>query len=147
MNDQKPNLPSFGVSMAKFVTAAIGLIFAGIGVTVLVFLWGAPFGEFGSPPIFFRIFGSFIALSFVIIGGAICVGSVLGVQAASDILRRMGEQGQSLDQSTDEGTTVAPAAYTCPHCGATLGAGTEVSPHGDVKCSYCNSWFNIHSSE
>ena len=40
--------------LAKFVGGAVGLIFAGIGITVLVFMWGMSFGEFGSPSLFFR---------------------------------------------------------------------------------------------
>jgi hypothetical protein len=35
--------------------------------------------------------------------------------------------------------------YECDHCGAAIGEGAEVSPHGDIMCSYCNKWFNIHS--
>lgn len=34
--------------------------------------------------------------------------------------------------------------YECEHCGAGLGKNADVSPSGDVKCQYCNKWFNIH---
>ena len=36
--------------------------------------------------------------------------------------------------------------YACTNCGATLQGEAEVSPSGDVKCSYCERWFNIHRS-
>lgn len=34
--------------------------------------------------------------------------------------------------------------YDCDNCGARLGKDAEVSPSGDVKCKYCNKWFNIY---
>jgi DNA-directed RNA polymerase subunit RPC12/RpoP len=36
--------------------------------------------------------------------------------------------------------------YTCKNCGAILGEKADVSPSGDVKCQYCNKWFNIHKN-
>jgi len=33
-----------------------------------VFLWSQPFGQSGSPPLFFRIAGSFIGINFVAVG-------------------------------------------------------------------------------
>ncbi|HVE59795.1 MAG TPA: hypothetical protein VNB22_23485 [Pyrinomonadaceae bacterium] len=36
--------------------------------------------------------------------------------------------------------------YQCKNCGAALGEKADVSPSGDVKCSYCNKWFNIHKN-
>ena len=55
MNDQFPN-PGLGEGPGRFIGAVFGLVFFGIGLTVIGFLWGAPFGEFGSPPLVFRIF-------------------------------------------------------------------------------------------
>ncbi|MFT7620024.1 MAG: DNA-directed RNA polymerase subunit RPC12/RpoP [Planctomycetota bacterium] len=34
--------------------------------------------------------------------------------------------------------------YNCSNCGAGLPPGADVSPSGDVKCTYCNMWFSIH---
>ena len=59
----------------KFLGGVFGLIFAGIGLTVIVFLWGALRDGFGSPPLFFRVFGTFIALAFVAFGGTMAVGA------------------------------------------------------------------------
>jgi hypothetical protein len=125
----------------------------GIGMTVLFFLWSAPFGQFGSPPLFFRVFGSFIALAFVMTG----VGIFVSAGKIGDP-RRM---AQSLHEMTNDLATNLPAAgsaavepteetkpkvgYDCPNCGAALGKQADVSPSGDVKCGYCERWFNIHS--
>ncbi len=61
--------------MMSLLPRLMAIIPFGIGMTVLIFLWSAPFGEFGSPPLFFRVFGSFIALAFVLTGIAIFVGA------------------------------------------------------------------------
>ncbi|HEY7115115.1 MAG TPA: hypothetical protein VH475_00930 [Tepidisphaeraceae bacterium] len=117
----------------RIVTSVMGLAFAGIGVTVLIFLWSAPFGERSSPPLFFRIVGSFIAIMFVLVGG---YGGISGLTGRA---------------TPTPPTTASPPAqaqtvsgYTCPRCGAPLGASADVSPSGDVKCAFCGRWFNIH---
>jgi DNA-directed RNA polymerase subunit RPC12/RpoP len=114
----------------------IGIVPLGIGLTVLGFLWLTPFDEFGSPPLFFRIFGSFVALGFVLFG--------VGIIAAS-----FGLRGMRLPRPGDADVPPAvslpgDAGYQCAHCGATLGEKADVSPHGDVKCAHCGRWFNIH---
>jgi hypothetical protein len=128
-----------GAGPARFLGAVVGFVFAGIGVTVLVFMWGAPFGEFGSPPLFFRIFASFIAIAFVGFGGT------MGVTA----LRGRGSFPVAPDASGPGAGSapgpVAPAGgYKCPNCGAPLGEKADVSPAGDVKCPFCGRWFNTH---
>jgi hypothetical protein len=133
--DPLKNVP--GAGAARFMGAIMGFVFAGIGVTVLVFMWGASFDEFGSPPLFFRIFASFIAIAFVGVGGTI------GVTA----LRRGG--GLPMPPgATSPGTgpvQAGPAGgYKCPNCGAPLGEKADVSPSGDVKCPFCGRWFNVH---
>jgi hypothetical protein len=119
---------------SRIVGGVFGFIFCGIGITVLIFLWSEPFGQFGSPPIFFRIFGSFIALAFVVMGGAVAIACIVG--------------GHSRTGMFDNRAGAAPAlrigGYTCPHCGASLGEKADVSPLGDVKCTFCGSWFNVH---
>jgi hypothetical protein len=131
-------------SISKFVGGAMGLIFAGIGLTTLAFLWGMPFGEFGSPPLFFRIFASFIAVSFVIMGGAAFFGIIKGVTASGTFPASIDENGEPDEAQPADSKLNAPPAYTCPKCGAPLAKGAEVSPHGDVKCGYCSAWFNIY---
>ena len=143
MHERKPVFKPPVDPMGKFIGGAMGLIFAGIGVTVLVFLWGMPFGEFGSPPVFFRIFGSFIALAFVVIGGSMPLAVFVGTSAVNKFMNNTIDQNESLDE---EITGNIQTSYTCQRCGAPLGNDAEVSPHGDVKCAYCSVWFNIHSS-
>ncbi len=128
----------------RFIGGVFGFVFFGIGITVLIFMWAAPFGEFGSPPLFFRVFASFIALAFVAMGGTVCAGAIRGRSplGTSHIAR-----AQSLiDEMADgrEPPSASQAGYRCPHCGAPLSEGSDASPHGDVKCGHCNCWFNIH---
>lgn len=115
-----------------------GVIPLGIGLTTIGFLWGTPFGGFGSPPLFFRVFGSFVALGFVFVGAGILLGN----------LSRAPGQSVGGPRNTDAGPTAENAqgdsAYTCTHCGAPLAEGADVSPHGDVKCPFCKGWFNVH---
>ncbi len=32
---------------------------------------------------------------------------------------------------------------TCDNCGAKCTNAKDISPSGDLKCEYCNSWFNV----
>jgi hypothetical protein len=127
--------------IGKFIGGGVGLIFAGVGLTVLVFLWTS--SGFGAPPLFFRVFGSFIALAFVLIGG----GSFLAAVGGKQIFTPPNDLAAG-DEGSSEPAPSAPAdplKLSCPRCGATVSDGAEVSPHGDVKCSYCQSWFNVHA--
>lgn len=119
---------------ARFVGTVIGCVFAGIGLTVLGFMWSQPFGDFGALPLFFRIFASFIAIPFVLIGGLTAYSSLTG----KGLKKNRSKRTRSAMLSSPQGT------YTCPKCNAPLSDNIDVSPHGDVKCGYCNSWFNIH---
>lgn len=121
--------------MSRIVPMLFGLIFAAIGVTVIVSLWS---DDDGFPPLMFRVVGSLISLVFVVMGGGMAISAMLGTISST---------------SSDSGT--APAArrtlkpgrddgYTCPRCGAPLAADADVSPLGDVRCGHCGGWFNIH---
>lgn len=124
----------------RIVFGTFGFAFAAIGISVLAFLWLTPFNQFGSPPLFFRIFGSFIAICFVAMGATMFIGGIVGKLPMSKVLSRSLTQGQVDDAPTGPTGT----GYSCPKCGAQLGAKVEVSPLGDVKCQYCHQWFNIH---
>lgn len=100
MNDSTGGGPNVG----RFIGGVFGLVFAGIGLTVIIFLWGAPFGEFGSPPVIFRIFGSFIAIAFVAMGGGAAFAAITGKGGgglvSGSVVGRMRElqaQGKTLD--------------------------------------------------
>lgn len=47
-------------------------------------------------------------------------------------------------QAAAKNTALADKGYDCARCGAAIGKNADVSPNGDVKCQYCNKWFNIH---
>jgi len=124
----------------------------GIGVTVLFFLWSSPFDQFGSPPLFFRIFGSFIALGFVLFGVALFVvaGKVSNPREMARSLREVTEEFKAGTSSPNQqagntsGSSGTKVGYDCPNCGAALGSDADVSPSGDAKCQYCDRWFNVH---
>jgi len=119
--------------IARFVPFVFGLI----GVTVIYFLWFGMDGGSGSPPVFFKIFGSLIGSVFCVVGfGA----AILGPQKARIGTRRGRTKARRRAQRTgDDG-------YTCPHCQGGLEARVDVSPSGDVKCAFCDRWFNIHGA-
>ncbi|WP_437229348.1 hypothetical protein SH661x_001394 [Planctomicrobium sp. SH661] len=120
------------------------LIPLGIGVTVLGFLWLTPFDQFGSPPLFFRVFASFIAFGFILFGAAAMTNAFYG----PDFMAQMREQMHRADLSKrfqEPRSTASPQGYICSQCGAPLGKNPDVSPLGDVKCTHCGKWFNIHT--
>jgi DNA-directed RNA polymerase subunit RPC12/RpoP len=133
--------PQRGAAPARFVAVVFGFIFAGIGVTVLVSLWSRPFGAFGSPPLIFRVLGSFIALGFIAVGGAVGLSTLLAGRAGSSISNASGSAVERQNRG-ERGASSKPG-YACPRCGAPLADEADVSPHGDVKCTYCNAWFNV----
>lgn len=120
----------------------MGIVPLGIGLTVLGFLWLSPFGEFHSPPLFFRVFGSFIALGFVLMGSGLLFNLM---PTPADQVARM---ARSLDLQNRKNAPHSPnapgTAFSCSNCGAALGDDADVSPNGDVKCLHCRTWFNIH---
>jgi hypothetical protein len=144
MNRDPANLNA-QLAGSRIVFGVFGFAFAGIGLTVLGFLWLTPFNQFGSPPLFFRIFGSFVALCFVAMGGTTFVGAILGNR-----LQRPVADFDKFNETKTDGPPNAPAAplsplnYCCSNCGAKLAKQSDVSPLGDVKCSFCHQWFNIH---
>jgi hypothetical protein len=134
--DPLRNIP--GAGPARFVGAVVGFVFAGIGLTVLVFMWATPSDSFDAPPLFFRIFASFIAIAFVGVGGTIGVTSLRRGRGLS-------APAGAIPNAAATATAVGAAAgYKCPHCGAPLGERADVSPSGDVKCTFCGRWFNVH---
>jgi hypothetical protein len=108
-------------------------MFGFIGLTLLIALWTG-MGDFGSPPLFFKVFASFIALAFMIMG--------FGVPLAALSHRTSDDSGTNLT-SVANPDAQPPVGYKCPHCGAGIEK-QEVSPSGDVKCGYCQKWYNIH---
>ena len=132
-----------------WIPRLIGIVPFGIGVTVLCFLWGTPSGQFGSPPLFFRVFGSFIALAFVMFGLAFFFAQSIAARPKGLLKKRRQLAGELQQRRSGQKPSVGSppsGGYDCPQCGAALGDAAEVSPSGDVKCQYCRKWFNIHTS-
>jgi len=136
-SDKPVGIPLVG----KMVGAVVGLVFAGIGITVIAFLWGTPRNDFFAPPLLFRVFGTFIALAFVAVGCAVFYGAV---SAAGPLARSVADNMEETPDREEPEAEAAADTYTCPHCGAPVADGSDVSPHGDAKCHYCSGWFNVH---
>jgi hypothetical protein len=132
----------------------IGIVPLGIGLTVLTFAWSNEFdGGFGNIPIFFRIFTSFIALAFILTGGAIVFAGTKGGQSALvnqalDLQKQLQEgmraRGMTPPAEQKPAPQMTSEGYVCPSCNAPIGTNADVSPHGDVKCTHCGRWFNVH---
>ncbi len=144
MNDSTGGGPNVG----RFVGGVFGFVFAGIGLTVIIFVWSQPSGF---PPLIFRIFGSFIAIAFVAIGGGTAFAAIKGKGPGGLVwgsvvgrMRELQAQMKSLDAQTGRKDDPSTVGYDCPNCGAALSAADDVSPHGDAKCAHCDRWFNIH---
>lgn len=139
--------------MPKLFAFLFSLVPLGVGLSVLGLVWSEPFVGFGSIPIFIRLFASCVAAPFVLIGLAGIYGAFTGSgpfeQAAGKfrtLEQRLREQGQNVPGVASAAPlATSKANYTCPNCSATLGDRSDVSPHGDAKCTHCNRWFNIHS--
>lgn len=127
--------------VSRVIPMLFGLIFAAIGVTVIVSLWSRD-GDF--PPLVFRMVGSLISLAFVVMGGGLAISAMVGKVSQSGKASRgaPGSRGARAVRRTDRADL--GVGYTCSHCGAPLAREADVSPLGDVRCSHCGGWFNIH---
>jgi hypothetical protein len=130
-----------------FVGLVFGLVFLGIGLTIIVWMWTAQ--GFGAPPLVVRIFATFISIAFVAMGGTTAYSAARALRG-EHLQPPFGQPPNPLadpplEEKFGEGFDRGGAVgYTCPGCGAPLARGAEVSPHGDVKCAHCGRWFNVH---
>lgn len=116
--------------MSAIIGRLISGVFGAIGLVIIVSLWTAE--GFGEPPLFFKLVGTLIASIFVLVG----VAGALGLQPKAPPIG-------PIRGASPRGRPGA-AQLACTNCGASLGEGADVSPSGDVKCTYCQRWFNIH---
>lgn len=129
--------------MDRYIGGFVSCIFGCIGVAVILFLWSQPHGQFGSPPVFFRVFGSFIGLVFVVVGFGNTIKMISGSPVdRSGRFNRMGRRPNRFDNGRPRNQT---ANWDCPNCGSPLSDDNEISPSGDVKCLHCESWYNVNA--
>jgi len=125
----------------RVLFGTFGLIFAGIGVTVIANLW---FGEMGEgAPTFFKIVGSFISLAFIAMGGTFAFSALFGGGILAKEQQDLAATAKFTQEMEHPSVAAGPGNYVCPACGGKL-TRADVSPLGDVKCEFCGSWFNIH---
>lgn len=63
------------------------------------------------------------------------------------LFRRVFKAFRSFDNPGNINVKVnASKNYSCKSCGATFGKDVDVSPSGDIKCKYCNKWFNVNGN-
>lgn len=108
-------------------------IFGFIGLSLIIGLWTAD--GFGAPPTFFKIMGTFMGLAFMSFGVGIPLTALLK-RDKSGVFPPPSSFGSESKRPT-------PSRYDCPNCGANVGK-ADVSPSGDIKCHYCNEWWNVH---
>ena len=105
----------------NWIPRLIGVAPFGVGLTLFGFLWLSPFNEFGSPPLFFRVFGSFVAFFFVLVGSMILFGPSLA-QRQQGILRSLSQMSETMQRHKPQATPDrARSGYECPQCGAPAG--------------------------
>ena len=99
--------------------------------------------------ILFTLISIFIGVTAVIVFGGIITTFITTLRRGRGIHRRADELFR---QTLNPGASVTPERQPqlrppeckCTHCGASLGANTEISPSGDFKCQFCNSWSNVN---
>jgi predicted lipid-binding transport protein (Tim44 family) len=128
----------------------IAIFPVGVGLCLLIGLWG---GGMGNPPLMFKVFGSFISFFFMTVGAGIfmAAGKIGDPRRMAESLQDVAK-GLTASQHAAGASPGQPSAavkpkvgYDCPSCGAAIGKDADVSPSGDVKCGYCERWFNIHN--
>lgn len=105
-------------------------MFGFIGLALLIFLWSDS-SDF--PPLIVKLVASCIAIAFMAMGFGMPITALLARNTFNE------------NETPKAAPTAEAEGYKCPNCGAGLG-GQEVSPSGDVKCSYCHKWWNIHKA-
>jgi hypothetical protein len=143
MTDPNENHDPVAEIGPRIMAAVFGITFGGIGLSVMGFMWGQEPG-FGDPPVFFKVFATLIAIPFVAFGAMALYGAFTGkgMNPGSQLEALQKRFGKDREIGSDPPD--ASPQYTCPNCSAPLSGRDEVSPHGDVKCSHCNAWFNVH---
>jgi len=144
---------SRGFAVVRHLYLVIGLSMIGLAAVTLFFYVKTLRASATSLDLTFRTVPIGVA-SVVFLSGVVFVRSALSLFRAEG-----GEQPLEPvnwpDPDSDSGSECAgsqrigrerPARdpYQCPACGARIQDASDVSPGGDVRCAYCNVWFNVH---
>ena len=116
----------------KLFGLIFSLPFIGGPIAMLVMLWDND--SLGAPPLPMQIFGSLICVAVASAGFCMAYSVITGKNLARDKVTKSGNIPDSIQSN-----------YSCRNCGAGIGVDSEISPSGDVKCEYCNSWFNVNA--
>ena len=96
---------------------------------------------------------SLVGIFILVVAGLVFFGAISTLLGHRKIMNQVTEQvfrqareGQQTSTATASSATSSNSAdYSCDNCGAAIANNTEISPSGDFKCQYCNSWSNINS--
>ncbi len=132
---------------------AVGIMTAAISITLVSNSFAATPEEFlnspssGPSPVF--------VLSFVFVSAIIAFRLImLAIPTLNRLNAPINENEDDIDEESDNrriddsgysNSNSTRFNYACPHCGAPIESGADVSPHGDSRCGFCDSWFNIHA--
>ncbi|MEY3459962.1 MAG: hypothetical protein RL215_3119 [Planctomycetota bacterium] len=135
-----PLRPPSGFTFFKFFMSAFGLIFGGIGLTVLAFLWIIPAEQnspFANVPIPFRLFASLIALAFVAFS-ALWVTVIWKVMPNIDPARHLSKLPNILNPTFPNTIHKHSIPTACPRCGAKILLNNN-SENAPKTCAFCGS--------
>jgi DNA-directed RNA polymerase subunit RPC12/RpoP len=119
--------------MQRIVAIVFSIPFIGVPIAMISMLWSND--GFGGPPIAMKIVGSLICGAVGFAGLCMMFGSIFGKAVSTHHAAK-----------TSHLTTSNKSEYKCSNCGASIGINSDISPSGDVKCQFCNSWFNVNTS-
>ena len=76
--------------------------------------------------------------------------AALGALFAHGVEVEVPEAGSSVEDAPEPALAGGPPAslastegYACSHCGAAIGGDAEISPRGDLRCPFCDSWVSL----
>jgi len=138
--------PAFSDTALRLILGLFGFAFAGCGIAVLRMLWLPPANRFDLFDVVSKIIFSISALVFFLAFGVVLLFLAIfckfGPATRADFDKFNQTEAEGLPN--DSAAPSSPVNYSCSHCGATLMNQADVLPLGDVKCSFCHKWFNIH---
>jgi len=118
--------------MQRIFLIVFSIPFIGVPIAIISMLWSND--GFGGPPIAMKIAGSLICGAVGCAGLFMMYGSISGKAVSKHNVAKRSHINTS-----------NRSEYKCNNCGASIGVDSDISPSGDVKCQFCNSWFNVNT--